>query len=242
MNIVSFNDIAWGTDNFSWRAYLTSNGKQQVELDSITLDTTPPWPGWLGADLALWLKADTGTSTTTDGVALTTWSDQSWNSLDAVGWVSPTYLNNDTDSLNFNPVVDFNGSTQYLENLAWGAHSDSYFMVIVPDNTVEGTVSRWVPFGWDCTSGTLSSGGCGLPFAGMTLWSFTAALPDEVLTHALWSSANWRSAQLWLHSYEANSPMLLMWNENSSADGTDIYEKGLQINNCLLYTSPSPRD
>ncbi len=68
-------------------------------------------------------------------------------------------------------------------------------MVIVPDNTIDGTATGSVPVGFDCNSGTLSSGTCGLAFGGTVLGSFTVALPDEVITHALGSSANWRSAQ-----------------------------------------------
>ena len=105
--------------------------------------------------------------------------------MDASAVTAPIYRNNATDSLNFNPVIDFDGTTQYMQNLANGAHSDSYFMVIVPDNTVDGTLTGQVPFSFDCLSGVLSSGACGLNFAGTVLGSFTIALPDEVITHAL---------------------------------------------------------
>ncbi len=44
-----------------------------------------------------------------------------------------------------------------MQNLNNGANSDTYFMVIVPDNTVSGTLTGNVPFGIDCTSGVLSS-------------------------------------------------------------------------------------
>jgi len=44
-----------------------------------------------------------------------------------------------------------------MRNTSGGAYSDSYFMVVVPDNQVDGTLSGQVPFGFDCFSGVLSS-------------------------------------------------------------------------------------
>ena len=68
-------------------------------------------PGWVDTNLEVWLKANAGTSTTTDGNTLATWADQSGNALDATAVTAPIYRNNATDSLNFNPVIDFDGTT-----------------------------------------------------------------------------------------------------------------------------------
>ena len=162
-NLASFNALAGGTGNFSFKAFFTSNGAQKVELDSLTVETiSPPSPGGVSGGLSLWLKANEGTSTTTNGAGLATWNDQSLNALNAAAVTAPIYRNNTTDNLNFYPVIDFNGSTQYMQNLNNGAHTDSYFMVVVPDATIDGTVAGKVPFGFDCLSGVLSSGTCGL--------------------------------------------------------------------------------
>ena len=236
-NLTSFNALAGGTGNFSFKAFFTSNGAQKVELDSLTVDTiSPPSPGGVSGGLSLWLKANQGTSTTTNGTTLATWNDQSLVGLNATAVTAPIYRDNTSDNLNFYPVVDFDGTTQYMQNLNNGAHSDSYFMVIVPNTTIDGTVAGKVPFGFDCLSGVLSSGTCGLWFAGMTLGAFTVALPDEVLTHAIGSSTNWRSSQTGLASYAASKPMLLWANENATGNGTDIYEKGVKIDNTTMNT------
>ncbi|MDD3646411.1 MAG: cadherin repeat domain-containing protein [Candidatus Gracilibacteria bacterium] len=187
-------------------------------------------PGGVGGT-SLWLKADAGTSTISDGTSLNSWNDSSGNGFNAIAGVSPTYLNNDNDNLNFNPVVSFNGSTQYMQNLNNGAYSHSYYTVIVPNNTTNGTVTGQMPFGFDCNSGILSSGTCGLPFSGLTIGAFTIAINDEVITHAIGASTSWRSAQIGAYSYEANKPILIGMNENSTGNGTDIYEKGIKINN-----------
>ena len=238
-NISSFNAVAWGTDQFTWRAYLNSNGSQKVEIDDISVVSVEPGPGGVGSNLQIWLKWDAGTSTTTDGATLSTWNDQSGNGFNATAVTAPIYRNNATDSLNFNPVIDFNGTTQYMENLNDGAYTQSYFMVIIPDNTIDGTVTGQVPVGFDCNSWTLSSGTCGLTFAWTVLGSFTVALPDEVITHALGSSANWRAAQNWVASYSSGKPMLVVMNENAWATNTDIYEKWVKVDSVTTNTYQS---
>ena len=236
-NLTTFNALGWWTGLFTFKAFFTSNWTQKVELDAITVtSTSPPTPGWVSTNLSIWLKANKWTSTTTDLAALTSWADQSWNWYDAWWWVSPTYLNNTTTwNINFNPYVNFDWS-QYLENLNNWWNSKSYFIVVVPNNQIDWTVAGQVPFAWDCNSWILSSWTCWLSFAWGVLGAFTVAMNDEVITHALWSSVNRRSAQIWAYSYEANRPMFMWFNENSSADGTDIYEKWLKIDNFVANT------
>ncbi|GAB4428268.1 MAG: hypothetical protein OHK0039_46760 [Bacteroidia bacterium] len=71
-----------------------------------------PEPGGVGTDLALWLRADAGVTTGTGGVA--TWADQSTQGLDL------TQVNNGNrpdpvlDQLNGHPVIDFDGTDDYL--------------------------------------------------------------------------------------------------------------------------------
>lgn len=201
----------------------------------ITIDYTiiPPVisPGWVSTSMQLWLKANAGTSTTTSWNALNTWNDQSWKWYNATAWVAPIYLNSTTDNLNYNPIVDFNGTTQYMENLNNWAYSHSYFAVIVPDSTVNWTLTWQTPFAFDCNSAVLNTGTCWLPFAWLTLWAFTAAINDEVITHAIWSSTGWRSAQIWTASYQAAKPMLINMNENATANWTEISEKWIILDN-----------
>ena len=235
-NIDDFNLIAW-TWVFKFKAFLTSNGDQAVELDSFTINTIPPpSPAWVTTNLALWLKSNKWLDNYVDWWSITNWLDYSWNWLNATTWVaSPTIINNTSSNLNFYPLVNFNW-TQSLQNLANWWFSDSYFIVIVPNQTVDWTLSWQVPFGFDCNSWVLSSGTCWLPFSGITLWAFTVAINDEVITHAIGSSTNWRSSQIWANSYELWKPMLLSSNENLAWNWTDIYEKWNQKNNFNINT------
>lgn len=235
-NIDDFNLIPW-TWVFKFKAFLTSNGDQAVELDNFTVNTTAaPSPGWVSTNMALWFKSNKWTSTTTDWAALNTWNDFSWFWAHATAWNAPIYKNNATENLNYYPVVDFNGTSNYLENLNNNAYSDSYFMVLVPEVNVNWSLTGQNPFWWDCNSWVLSSGTCWLSFAWPTLWAFTVAINDEVITHAIGSSTNWRSAQIWAYSYSAGTPMLLTMNENATVNGTDIYEKWIKIDNTTTNT------
>ncbi len=67
-------------------------------------------PGGVTTNLRLWLKADAGTSTTTDGVGVSQWDDQSGQGnhvTQATGTAQPLYENDADNSINFNPVLDF---------------------------------------------------------------------------------------------------------------------------------------
>lgn len=230
-NLTAFNALWWWTWLFTFKAFFTSNGNQKVELDNVSVTSTnPPTPGWVSTNLSIWLKANKWTSTTTDWAALSTWNDQSGNGFNATAWVAPTYQSTSAN-LNFNPLVDFNGTTQYLQNTSNGAYTQSYFAVVVPTNQVDGTVTGWVPFSFTCTNATISSGTCWLPFGWLVLWAFTIAINDEVITHAVWASTEWRSAQIWAASYQAWKPMLVNMNENAAWTGTEISEKWLILNN-----------
>ncbi len=203
---------------------------------TVSYTVPAPWPWWVSSNMQIWLKADLGPSTTIDWNPVVTWNDQSWNWFNAWWWVSPIYRDNTTDNLNFNPVVDFNWTTQFLQNLWNWAYSQSYYTVIVPDNTIDWTISGQVPFSFDCLSWVLSSWACWLSFAWLTLWAFTAAMNDEVITHALGSSVNWRSAQIWVASYQAWEPMLIIVNEDALVTNSDIYEKWLKVDNFTANT------
>ncbi len=81
---------------------------------------TPNAPGGVTSNLSLWLKADAGTSSTSEGGTVSTWNDQSGGGNNATttnnaGWTSPgvnppLYRTGiSTLGVNFNPSVDFTG-------------------------------------------------------------------------------------------------------------------------------------
>lgn len=82
--------------------------------DSLVIPTAPFSPDQV-AGLALWLKADAGTSTTVDGAAVSQWDDQSGNArhvTQATGANQPVYK---TAIVNGKPVVRFDGANDFLQ-------------------------------------------------------------------------------------------------------------------------------
>jgi len=225
---VSATIPAWWVEDLSWN---TNNVSTSSDNSVTYTPIVTPGPGGIWTWLNLWLKSNVGTSTTTNNANLTTWNDQSWNGKNATAVTAPTYRNNTTDNINFYPVVNFNGTNQFMRNTTGWMSTKNYFAVVIPRNTVNAASSGAVPFGLECISG-----GCGLTFWGLVLGAFTAAISDEVITHALWSSANWRSSDIGASTFTADKPLLISVNENLWANGTDIYEKWVQINDVTANT------
>lgn len=79
---------------------------------------------------SLWLRADAGTSTTTDGAGLATWTDQSiFGTSSATAANQPLFKQL---SLNFNPGVTFNGTTNRMTGTS-GYYSETQIAVIKPN-------------------------------------------------------------------------------------------------------------
>ena len=77
------------------------------------------YPGGVSSNLQLWLKANAGISQS-DDQTLTNWLDQSANVYTASNGgsdsqTSPTFRNNTTDNINFNPVVEFDGAANCID-------------------------------------------------------------------------------------------------------------------------------
>ncbi|MBV1888008.1 MAG: choice-of-anchor D domain-containing protein, partial [Urechidicola sp.] len=108
-------------------------------------------PGGVTTDLELWLKSTDGLAYS-DGQSISLWSDQGSGSDATVNTSGqePTYRDNPTKNVNFNPVVEFDNSygtytldsdysyddtsTQFLEGTS-GMYTQDIFVVIIPDET-----------------------------------------------------------------------------------------------------------
>ncbi|MBE9562319.1 MAG: fibronectin type III domain-containing protein, partial [Proteobacteria bacterium] len=98
-------------------------------------------PGGVSSNLQLWLKADKGISQN-NGQTITNWLDQSTNGYTASntagdGQTSPTFRNNTSDNINFNPVVEFDGIGNGLDLASDYIYSSNdgltFFAVVKPD-------------------------------------------------------------------------------------------------------------
>jgi len=126
--------------NYFWIAYdinpasATVNHVVDAQMGTVTVNGSAKTPSAVTADTSgnrkivscsaapggitnpsFWVEGSAGTSSTTDGASISTWSDQSGNGRDASQSTTanqPTFRNNSTDNINFNPTVNFNANSQ----------------------------------------------------------------------------------------------------------------------------------
>ena len=76
-------------------------------------------PGGVAGGLETWVKADAGI-TAADGAGIASWLDQSVNAYNfsqATSTAQPTYYStNPNKLLNFNPSIEFDGTSDHLRN------------------------------------------------------------------------------------------------------------------------------
>ncbi|MBR9922602.1 MAG: HYR domain-containing protein, partial [Bacteroidetes bacterium] len=91
-------------------------------------------PGCVPANLAVWLRADDGPVATLDDTPLDDWSDASGQGNHAFQDLSnrrPSYRNNPTDNINFNPTVNFdNGTVEAMDGTDLSMAGDNTFAII----------------------------------------------------------------------------------------------------------------
>lgn len=81
-----------------------------------------PVPGGVDcSELFFWLRTDVGTSTIVDGTPLTAWEDKAFSNREmtqANVANQPIYRDNPTDNINYNAVVEFDGTNDYLKEVS----------------------------------------------------------------------------------------------------------------------------
>ncbi|MFT6871432.1 MAG: hypothetical protein ACJAVN_000430 [Roseivirga sp.] len=154
---------------------VTFTGIDFADGDFFTLGTarTTCNPGGVSGLVDVWLRADAGTSTTTDNTALSTWTDQSVNSNNATADGNPPlFKNNAADNINFNPIIEFDGSNDRLaldlsgikntnySLLATGERADDQTNYILGGERIATTTNTVLHFGYRTnTQATLSQFG-----------------------------------------------------------------------------------
>ncbi|MCB0447304.1 MAG: choice-of-anchor D domain-containing protein [Gelidibacter sp.] len=153
-------------------------------------------PGGVTADLRLWLKANAGLSYTS-GQPVSLWADQGRGADATVNLPSqsPTYYDNVSRNVNFNPVVDFDNSvdpvpldgdfsyddasTQFLQGTS-GLYTQDMFVVLIPDVTVNSTFGSMDVFCGDERPATNETDATGIG-----LGRYTVRFSNEILCYAV---------------------------------------------------------
>lgn len=180
-------------------------------------------PGGVVTNLAFWIKANDGTNTTTNGVEVTSWSDQlGAYSATGISGSAPVYLES---GVNYNPGIEFNGVDE-LMSATGGLNTVAYFLVIRPDNTFSTSTSAQTPLGFEVGSTAASNNVGGLFFGDQ----FSA---PTLITHLVGTGSTLYARGLsgTSRTIDAGKPYILGVRTNAAANETEISLNGELIDN-----------
>lgn len=150
----TFPSSATGQFRFSSNS---SSNSDDMHIDYVTITGTTynsisEGPGGIDSNLELWLRTDRvdGTGSIADNTALMTWEDYGKGNDAKVleAYQAPTYYDNSTNNINFNPVLSFSNDNNlsgsdmdYLDNKdemagTGGFYSHDIYMVVTPDQNI----------------------------------------------------------------------------------------------------------
>ncbi|MDX1943590.1 MAG: LamG-like jellyroll fold domain-containing protein [Saprospiraceae bacterium] len=124
---------------------LTLNSSEMADGSYFTIATKIVGPACVNAGVQVWLRSDYGTGTTTDNTGITNWSDFSGNNQGAAQspaspTLQPTYKNNSTDNINFNPTLRFDAGDWMENTTAPLLASNNFTLIAVTDQTA---ITQW---------------------------------------------------------------------------------------------------
>jgi hypothetical protein len=235
----------------------TNNTDNGVAFDNVSVEgnpmvalaLSPIAPAKVSQNLSLWFKSNAGIAVT-DGAALTAWEDQAYDitradlvnkeNVKALADDAPTFRDNSTRNINFNPVVDFNAANKDYMNGKGGLYSQDYFIVVYPNDIVQntmGTNGRQIPLGGKSDDSNFHEDPTGLGF-GNTTARYT---PDEVISHSVGAYApGTDSPAPGVDSYGRaftsttvtyNEPLIINVKTNANGTQTEIFKNGIKIDN-----------
>lgn len=178
-------------------------------------------PGGVTSNLALWLKADLGPNNTTNGGNVSTWNDRAGSNDATVGAANaPNYA---TNSINFNPAINFdNANSEQLTGSA-GFYSNAYYMIMNSNSTFTSATDEQILIGFNVPAGATDE------FGALALGSVTGAFTEEVITHAIGGTGTrWRRgiSSANVSSVNANQTYMLSIRNNSGNSSTDMFVNG----------------
>ncbi len=136
--------------NVRLRVQFASNGSTRdngVNFDNVFVKGTPITsfapaplaPGDVATNLTLWLKSDSNTSLS-DGDPISVWEDLGQdNDAVGVGARRPLFLDNATENINHNPVIDFSSSNASRLSGKGGYNTKDYWVVVKTDSPINAT-------------------------------------------------------------------------------------------------------
>jgi len=208
--IISGNTITFNNVNLSNGQYFT--------IGTGFIDCAP---GDVSSNLTLWLKADIGPSSTTNGANVSTWSDQAGsNNATAVSGDEPNYESN---SINFNPALNFDAANTEEISGSGGFNSSAYYMVINTDAAYTSASAQESIMEFVVPAGATNQ------FGSLLLGTATGAFADEIITHAIGGTGTrYRrgTTQAAFGAIANNTTMMFGVKNNAANNSTEIFVNG----------------
>ncbi|KYG76272.1 hypothetical protein EV198_3216 [Roseivirga ehrenbergii] len=176
-------------------------------------------PGNVTTNLTLWLRADNGPNTTVNGADVTSWGDFSGSNdaNDATNY--PNYVSN---SINFNPALNFDITNSEWMSGSAGFYTTAYYFVFKADNEITTGSTPQTVIGFDAPSASVNIGG-------FTLGNIASG--SELFTHVMGTTNTWyRRANdtAGRPKVLAGESLLLGVRNNATNTSTQIYINGEQ--------------
>lgn len=206
-------------------------------------------PGGVNANLKLWLKADTVVGTVADGADIAVWNDQAQdNDAVSVTATSPTFNDNATGNINFNPYIDFTKANKDVIKGKGGFYASDYFVVIKTNGIIDNEVANTeAPISGRYATSSMSNDGTGLYFgAGSQRFQnydsmvnhMVSTVPGSLTAGVAPEGSYGRTYSSATDSYDSE---VIIFNVKNNAAGTstEIYKNGIRIDNVTGETSTS---
>ena len=196
-------------------------------------------PAGIGTNLSLWLSADAGTSSTTDGGPVSEWIDQAFgtdytNATAALG-EEPTYRNNATDNVNFHPVVKFDGSTSTMKGKK-GFYSDEFYIVVKPATPITSTSgARDVYCADDYMVSSPSQ-----DVTGFEMGNTSVRFTNDVIAYNQGPNTSYGVARV-TTTETISEPHIYNGRTNSSNNGSELFQDGLNVGNTVANSTEFKR-
>ncbi|WP_396600568.1 choice-of-anchor D domain-containing protein [Algibacter sp. R77976] len=192
-------------------------------------------PGSMNANLKLWLKATSESGSIADGTDISNWSDSAFNNdADGITGNSPSFNDNSTDNINYNPVISFDRSNSEYMRGKGGYFSHDYFVVIKSNGTIDnGAGNRQVPIG-----GRVANEAPQVDGTGLGLGNISRRFADEVVAHMSNSvptsptpASDLQYGKAMTSTSESYTDEVIIYNikTNATDSSTEIYKNGIRI-------------
>ncbi|MDG5492321.1 choice-of-anchor D domain-containing protein [Psychroserpens sp. SPM9] len=217
----------------------------RVEADPTTpLADASVAPADITSNLRLWLKMNEGV-VASDGDPLTAWEDQAYaTTLDkedanADSSLAPTYRDNATRNINYNPVADFDNNNIEYMNGKGGFYSQDYYVVFFSDDEVDTNAGAFSPGRQFAIGGRFSAISFHEDPTGLGIGSVSARYDDEILSHTVDSyplsgppddDSYGRAFTTTSDSYQ-NHPTIVNVKTNTAGTLSEIYKNGKRVDN-----------